>query len=100
MPIERKDRSVDLIFDQVSMDQVPADYIQEVHIYMLSGDTVVLTKEDLLLLRNSPDTKEDIITALINDDMSEINLKLDYDAIKSDVLNGVTNFLGKYFDDK
>ena len=100
MPIERKDRSFDLIFDQVTMDQVPADYIEEVHIYMLSGETITLTKEDLLLIRNSPDTKEDIISTLIRDDMSEINLKLDYDAIKSDVLNGVTNFLGKYFDDK
>ena len=100
MPIERKDRSFDLIFDQVTMDQVPADYIEEVHIHMLSGETVTLTKEDLLLIRNSPDTKEDIISTLIRDDMSEISLKLDYDAIKSDVLSGVTNFLGKYFDDK
>ena len=100
MPTERKDRSFDLIFDQVSMDQVPADYIDEVHIHMLSGETVTLTKEDLLLLRNKPDTKDDVISTLIRDDMSEISLKLDYEAIKSDVLSGVTNFLGKYFDEK
>ena len=101
MPIERKDRSFDLIFDQVSMDQVPADYIDEVHLHMLSGEVVTLTKEDLLLLRNNPDeTSENLISTLIRDDMSEISLKLDYEAIKSDVLSGVTNFLGKYFNDK
>ena len=100
MPIERKDRSFDLIFDQVTMDQVPADYIDEVHIHLLSGETVTLTKEDLLLLRNKPDTKDDVISTLIRDDMSEISLKLDYEDIKSDVLSGVTNFLGKYFDEK
>lgn len=98
MPIERKDRSFDLIFDQVSMDQVPANYIEEVVIHMQSGEQIVLTKEDLMLIRNNGDTREDIISTLVRDDMSDIALKLDYDAIKSDVEDGVMNFLGKYFD--
>ena len=42
--------------------------------------------------------KDDILKALTVDSMSKINLKLDYDAIKSDVMNGVTGFLGKHFD--
>ena len=41
---------------------------------------------------------DDIIKALTVDTMSNISLKLDYEAIKSDVLAGVTGFLGKHFD--
>lgn len=96
MPIERKDRSFDLIFDQVSMDQVPADYIQEVKIETITGEVIILTKEDLQKIKNN--TAEDIIASIAADNMAEISLKLDYDAIKQDVLGGVKGFLGKYFD--
>lgn len=47
MPIERKDRSFDLIFDQVSMDHVPAEYIQEVRVDLGNGERITLTKDDL-----------------------------------------------------
>ena len=43
---------------------------------------------------------DEIIKALTVDSMSNISLKLDYTAIKSDVVRGVTGFLGKHFDDK
>ena len=97
MPIERKDRSFDLIFDQVSMDHIPAEYIKEILVDLKSGERITLTKDDLLLLKNK--SADDIITALTVDTMSNISLKLDYSAIKSDVLRGVTGFLGKHFDE-
>ena len=59
---------------------------------------ITLTKEDLQMIKNK--SADEIIKALTVDSMSNISLKLDYEAIKSDVLNGVTNFLGKHFDDK
>ena len=89
MPIERKDRSFDLIFDQVSMDHVPAEDLG-------TGERITLTKDDLLLIKNK--SADDIIKALTVDSMSNISLKLDYSAIKSDVIQGVTGFLGKHFD--
>jgi hypothetical protein len=98
MPIERKDRSFDLIFDQVSMDHVPAEYIKEVRVDLGTGERITLTKDDLQMIKNK--SADEIIKALTVDSMSNISLKLDYEAIKSDVLNGVTNFLGKHFDDK
>jgi|TARA_R110000851_G_scaffold87199_2_gene189997 hypothetical protein len=96
MPIERKDRSFDLIFDQVSMDHVPAEYIREILVELGTGERLTLTKDDLLMIKNK--TADEIITALSVDNMSNISLKLDYEAIKSDVLRGVTGFLGKHFD--
>jgi|TARA_B100000809_G_scaffold106751_1_gene105235 GTP:adenosylcobinamide-phosphate guanylyltransferase len=96
MPIERKDRSFDLIFDQVSMDHVPAQYIKEVRVDLGTGERIILTKADLLLIKNK--SADEIIKALTVDSMSNISLKLDYTAIKKDVIRGVTGFLGKHFD--
>ena len=98
MPIERKDRSFDLIFDQVSMDHVPAEYIKEVRVDLSTGERITLTKSDLQMIKNK--SADDIIKALTVDSMSNISLILDYTAIKSDVIRGVTGFLGKHFDDK
>jgi hypothetical protein len=96
MPIERKDRSFDLIFDQVSMDHIPAKYIKEIAVDLGTGERITLTKDDLLMIKNK--SADDIIAALTVDSMSNISLKLDYSAIKSDVLRGVTGFLGQHFD--
>lgn len=78
------------------MDHVPAEYIQEVRVDLGNGERITLTKDDLLLIKNK--SADEIIKALTVDSMSNISLKLDYDAIKSDVLKGVTSFLGKHFD--
>jgi len=96
MPIERKDRSFDLIFDQVSMDHIPAKYIKEIAVDLGTGERITLTQDDLLMIKNK--SADDIIAALTVDTMSNISLKLDYSAIKSDVLRGVTGFLGQHFD--
>jgi hypothetical protein len=96
MPIERKDRSFDLIFDQVSMDHIPAKYIKEIAVDLGTGERITLSKDDLLMIKNK--SADDIIAALTVDSMSNISLKLDYSAIKSDVLRGVTGFLGQHFD--
>ena len=45
MPIERKDRSFDIIFDQVSLDHVPAEYILEINIDIFSQDLAALEQK-------------------------------------------------------
>jgi hypothetical protein len=79
------------------MDHVPAEYIREIMVDLGTGERITLTKDDLLLIKNK--SADDIISALSVDNMSNISLKLDYEAIKSDVLRGVTGFLGKHFDE-
>ena len=98
MPIERKDRSFDLIFDQVSMDHVPAEYIKEVRVDLSTGERITLTKDHLQMLKNK--SADEIIKAVTVGTMSHISLNLDSTAIKSDVIRGVTGFLVKHFDDK
>lgn len=94
MPIERKDRSFDLIFDQVSMDTIPADYITEVTLTLADGSSMKLDRDDLLLLEGG---KNNALAALDRDDLLDVAVKLDFESIKSDVVSGVGDFLKKYF---
>jgi hypothetical protein len=94
MPIERKDRSFDIIFDQVSLDHVPAEYILEIIIELIDGKQVTMTKDDLVRIEKDG---KDIFNTIIKEDIKDIQVKIDFELVKSDVLNGVGGFLGKYF---
>jgi hypothetical protein len=94
MPIERKDRSFDIIFDQVSLDHVPAEYILEIIIELMDGSSIAMTREDLIEIERSG---KDIVSHLMKDDIKDIQVKIDFELVKSDVINGVGGFLGKYF---
>ena len=94
MPIERKDRSFDIIFDQVSLDHVPAEYILEIIIDLIDGKQVTMTKEDLIRIEKSG---QDVVNQIMKEDIKDIQVKIDFERVKLDVLNGVGGFLGKYF---
>ena len=94
MPIERKDRSFDIIFDQVSLDHVPAEYILEIIIELMDGNSISMTREDLMEIERSG---KDIVSHLMKDDIKDIQVKIDFELVKSDVQNGVGGFLRKYF---
>jgi hypothetical protein len=94
MAIERKDRSFDLIFDQVSMDHLPAEYLLEIVITTIDGK-IVLTREDI---QDMETRGKDIMSEISEQDVLDISVKLDYELIKQDVTEGVGEFLGTYFD--
>jgi len=94
MPIERKDRSFDLIFEQVSMDTIPAEYIVEVNLTMVDGSIITLTTDDLMMMEGG---SHDALGALQRDDLMDVAVKLDFESIKEDVMSGVGDYLGKYF---
>lgn len=95
MPIERKDRSFDLIFDQVTLDHVPVEYILEIVLELVSGETIIIEQEDLIAMEAKTGNA---ISSIMKDDIINISVKIDYDTVKEDVINGVEGFLGKYFE--
>lgn len=95
MPIERKDRSFDLIFDQVTMDEVPADYIIEIRIVLIDGTEIRLDNDDLYGMNQNGSSP---LAKIDRENIADISVKLDYEAIKSDVQSGVKSYLGKYFE--
>ena len=72
MPIERKDRSFDIIFDQVSLDHVPAEYILEIIIELQDGKIVTMTKEDLIRIEKSG---QDVVNHIMKEDIKDIKLR-------------------------
>ena len=93
MAIERKDRSFDLIFDQVSMDHLPAEYLIEIVITTVDGK-LVLTREDILDIETRGNS---IMSEISEEDVVDISVKLDYELIKQDVTDGVGELLETYF---
>ena len=73
MPIERKDRSFDIIFDQVSLDHVPAEYILEIIIELQDGKSVTMTKEDLIRIEKSG---QDVVNHIMKEDIKDIHCLL------------------------
>ena len=90
MPIERKDRSFDRIFDEVEVHSVPPKYLMAVQIVLATGDTIEV---------NDFDEAQVIIENLSRDEVVDVNISLDYESIKSDVTGEVKSVLDSYFKD-
>jgi len=98
MAIERKDRSFDRIFDEVSLETIPYDYIKSILLILADGEEVEIFREDLEVLGSN--SEEDIITQLARDDVLDIAIQLDYDLIKDDVTKNVSAILETLFKDE
>ena len=55
MPIERKDRSFDKIFDEVTLEKIPMDYIKSVRIMLSDGSQIDMSKSELENLNSEHD---------------------------------------------
>ncbi len=95
MPIERKDRSFDKIFDQVIVDKIPTEFIKEIVLYLADGTEQVIAGEDLAVIENQKD-----ISAHIDASVIDVAIKLDYELIKEDVTDQVKGMLGDLFKDE
>lgn len=93
MAIQRKDRSFDKIFDQVTLEKVPMDYVMGVKIHLLNGQIVEVDREDL---DNFKDESE-FSGGFKREDIADIAISLDYDAIKEDVSATVAAILDGLF---
>lgn len=91
MPIERKDRSFDRIFDEVEVHNVPAKYIKSVMIILSDNSTIEV---------NDFDDARAIIESMTPSEVLDVNVSLDYDSIKADVTGEIKNVLDSYFKDE
>ena len=91
MPIERKDRSFDRIFDEVEVHSVPPKYIMAVQIVLLNGDTIEV---------NDFEEAQVIIENLSREEVVDVSISLDYESIKKDVTGEIKTVLDSYFKDE
>jgi hypothetical protein len=90
MSIERKDRSFDRILDEVEVHQVPANFIMSVQIVLMDGSTVDVGDLDQAQL---------LIENISREEVADVNISLDYEAIKTHVTGDITRMLDSYFKD-
>lgn len=93
MAIERKDRSFDKIFDQVTLDRIPMDYVMQIKISLLDGNIVHMDKDQI----GDIGDEVDIVESLERNDIADVEIQLDYESIKNDVSRKVKKVLNKHF---
>lgn len=93
MAIEKKDRSFDKIFEQVTLEKIPMDYVKQVKVNLIDGTTIDVDVESV----RSYDDELDIITQLGRSDVTDVQIALDYESIKKDISEQVKLGLNKYF---
>lgn len=96
MAIERKDRSFERIFNEVSLEKVPLAYVDKIIITTVDGDTITLSGDEV----QSMTSESDILSAISNsNDIADIAIGLDYDSIKNDISKEVGIVLGTLFEE-
>lgn len=93
MAIERKDRSFDRIFEEVSLERVPMDYVMTVKIFLTDGSSIEIDKDQLDDITSETQLLGDIDRA----DVADIAISLDYESIKDDVSSSVKDVLSNFF---
>lgn len=88
MPIERKDRSFDRIFNEVEIKSVPPKYINEVKITLRDGGVILLS---------SMEEASEVTSSLNIEEIADISISLDYDSVKRDVTTEIGDILKNYF---
>lgn len=95
MPIERKDRSFNKIFDEVSLDSIPFEYIKSVKLFLIDGTEIDIEQEDLAEIGNT----SDLIQNLTREDVVDIAIAIDYELIQTDVTKNISAVLNTLFED-
>jgi hypothetical protein len=93
MSIERKDRSFDKIFEEVTFDRIPMDYVLYVKVHLNDGTIMTVSPEDL----SSTSTELDILGDISREDVLDISFSLDFESIKEDIGLTVDDVFEKMF---
>jgi len=93
MSIERKDRSFDKIFEEVTFDRIPMDYVLYVKIHLKDGTIMTVSSEDL----STSSTEIDILGDISREDVLDISFSLDFESIKEDIGLTVDDVFEKMF---
>ena len=94
MAIEQNDRSFSKIFEEVDIQTIPPKYIQGIILTLIGGEKIEISEEMLDSIR-SP---EDIFAGIERQDVLNVDIALDYEAIQYDVSRDVKSVLDRLFE--
>ena len=93
MAIQQNDRSFSKIFNEVEIQTIPPKYIQAIILTLSSGEKVEISEEML----DSIQSAEDVFAGIAREDVVNVDIALDYDAIEHDVSTDVKSVLDGLF---
>ena len=91
MAIHKNDRSFEKIFNEVTLDKIPMQYVNNVKLNLKDGSTILLQAEDI---KNYQEPSE--ITAQ-HSDIKDMSIALDYQRIQKDISSDVKGIMNKLF---
>ena len=93
MAIQQNERSFSKIFNEVEIQTIPPKYIQAIILTLSSGEKVEISEEML----DSIQSAEDVFAGIAREDVVNVDIALDYDAIEHDVSTDVKSVLDGLF---
>lgn len=91
MAIHKNDRSFEKIFNEVTLDKIPMQYVNNVKLNLKDGSTILLQAEDI---KNYQEPSE--ITSQ-RSDIKDMSIALDYQRIQKDISSDVKGIMNKLF---
>jgi len=93
MAIEQNDRSFSKIFDEIDIQTIPPKYIQAIILTLVGGEKIEISDEML----DSITSAEDVFAGIEREDVMNVDIALDYEAIEYDVSTDVKSVLDGLF---
>jgi hypothetical protein len=99
MPIRRKDRTFDAILDEIDFDNVPIGYIKQINL-ILDGNSIVKIDQDALRsVQSMDDLMASVTLQPYVERIQDVEILIDNDKLKEDVMGVIKPLLGKWFKD-
>lgn len=95
MAIERNDRSFNNIIDDMDIHTIPTKYIMGVTIVLHSGESIEIPSEILETMESA----EDLVAGIERENIADVGIQINYDAIEHDVTSEMSSVLDKLFND-
>jgi len=98
MAIRKKDRGFDDILDDVVMNQVPSEYIEEVLVHLVTGQTIRFTGNEIAKLESLPEKLQEEGLIETKDMVTDVEITMDLTRIKKHMKKYVSTLLAKHFE--
>lgn len=99
MPIRKKDRTFDAILDEIDFDNVPISYIKQINLILDGNSIVKIDQNALRSVKSMDDLMESVTLQPYVDRVQDVEILIDNDKLKKDVMGVIRPFLGKWFKD-
>lgn len=98
MAIRKKDRGFDDILDDVVMNKVPAEYIEEILVHLVNGQTIRFTGNEIAKLDSLPDKLQEEGLIETKEMVSDVEITMDLARIKKHMKKYVSTLMAKHFE--